>query len=198
MTRRIRFAVIFLPLFLSACVGQRTSMIPDELAWSELRESLQLEDDWTLRGRISLKKADDGYSGSLNWVQAGDAVDLSFRGPLGIGGFEISGDPGLLTIQTSNGEHFVVTDPVVDLEAGFGWSLPVHSMRYWVLGVPDPDDDYQARLAENGQALNFDQSGWQLSFRSYRDYDGQTLPRKMEMKHNDLRIRLVVDEWSFR
>jgi len=196
---KMRLAGIFLvPVLLLACVGQRGNVIPDQAAWENHREMLALADDWSLRGRISFKKAGDGYSGSLQWEQRGDDLDFRFRGPLGIGGFRISGNPTLLKIKNGKGDEYYVSDPVVDLENQFGWSVPVHSMRFWVLGIPDPNSEYQVNVDEHGQATNLDQSGWRVKYLGYRDFNGRQMPRKLQMSKEDLQIRLAVASWRMK
>ena len=84
------------------------------------------------------------------------------------------------------------------MEDQFGWSIPVHSMRFWVLGVPDPGGNYEVSVDDHGQALILDQAGWRVSYLSYRKFEGRTLPRRLEMTKSDLRIRLAVDRWQIK
>lgn len=185
--------------FLAACVSTRDPMTtPSDAQWTQRRERLQALEEWELRGRISLSTADDALSGTLTWRQLFGDMDFRFRGPLGIGGMRINGDEHQLRVKTSSGEEFYLTDPVVDLENRFGWHVPLYSMRHWVLGVPSTGGS--AALEEldgQGRLSSLEQDGWAVRYESYRQAGGEQLPRKLIMENGDIRIRLVVDRWSF-
>ncbi len=152
--------------------------------------------DWTVGGRIALKAGTEGWNGSLKWTQNTDRLDFRFTAPLGVASFRIQGDPELLRITLSSGEEYQVTDPVADLNRMFGWSVPVHSMRYWMLGVPDPRSEYSELLDEAGNSSQLEQRGWVVSFDRYREVDGQVLPRRIVMTGHEVRIRVAVDSWQ--
>lgn len=181
---------------LSACAGMPGTVSPDQAAWELRRDQLTSAQTWDIKGRISLRNAEDGYSGGLDWAQKGDELDFRFRGPLGVGGFRINGNPQLMLITTSKGEVYEVRDAELDLEYQFGWKIPIHSMRYWVIGIPDPSLEFDAVIDEDGRASLLDQQDWQIEYKSYRRYDGQVLPRRIEMRNADVRIRLAVDRWN--
>lgn len=189
-------SLVAISLWLAACASTPTSVDPDLGAWEQRQNSLWPAQSWDIKGRISLKNSEDGYSGALDWRQKGDDLDFRFRGPLGVGSFQIVGDPAGMTVTTSKGEVFDVTDAELDLEQQFGWRIPVHSMRFWVTGVPNPEFRYDAVVDQKGQASEMSQQGWDIEYKSYRRFEGVVLPRRMEMRSGDLRIRLAVDRWN--
>ena len=106
--------------------------------WLERRDYLRTLDDWRMEGRIALRAGRDGYNGTLSWEQFEDDLDFRFRGPFGFGGFRIHGDVDRLRIKTTGGDEMLLSDPQAEMEERFGWSLPVYSMRFWIVGVSDP------------------------------------------------------------
>ena len=167
-----------------------------EAQWQSQREKLLELEEWRLRGRIALSTEEEGLNGTLSWQQVYEDVDFRFRGPLGIGGFRIHGDRDRLRVKTSKGKVFFLQDPVVEMQAEFGWSVPVHSMRYWVVGVSDPGLPTNETLGPEGRLTQLEQMEWLVRYTSYRDYDGNILPRKVVMESEAVRIRLAVDEWQ--
>ena len=189
--------LFLLPLILlTACSALRREP-PDVGAWPVRLAALQDLDDWTLSARVAFATAEEGWNGSLTWRQEREAVDLSFRGPLGVGGVRIHGHPGELTVRTSKGEEFFVTEPEVELRRELGWTLPIGSMRYWILGVPDPGAQAGELVHEAGLLKHMIQQGWRVSYDSYREFDGNTLPRKLVMENDEVRIRMAVSRWLF-
>lgn len=78
----------------------------------------------------------------------------------------------------------------------FGWSLPVYSMRFWIVGVSDPGMTADETVDDDGMLLELSQNGWDVSFDGYRVEDGLLLPKKIVMESGDVRIRVVADRWQ--
>ncbi|CAN5122728.1 lipoprotein insertase outer membrane protein LolB [soil metagenome] len=166
-------------------------------SWPARREALQSLERWTLQSRIAVSTVDEGWGGTLSWRQEENHVDARFRGPLGVGGFHIEGRPDELTLETSDGERVVLTDPEAELAAELGWRVPLASMRYWMLGVADPDGGRSTEeLDEHGRLGGLTQRDWIVQYKSYRSFDGATLPRKLVMHNDALEIRLAIDDWE--
>src|SRR5262245_12983467 len=186
-------------LFLAGCATTRpgpTTAPP--MTWESRRDALLALPGWQVQGRIAINAGKDGGSGSFSWKQAHDDLDFRFSGPLGAGGFRIFGDDASLRVQTSDGEDFVLTDPVNDLRERYGWSVPLQSMRYWMLGVPDPQSEAGTTLDDAHQLISLEQLGWVVAYTNYADTDGMTLPHKLTLEGEGVRIRVVVERWELR
>ncbi len=183
---------------LSALVGCAAlrEPAPKAVDWNARRAALQALDDWTVRGRIAVATAEDGWSGSLTWRQEDEDVDLSFRGPLGVGGVHIFGTSEHLEVETTRGEALTITDPEHELYREFGWTIPVYSMRYWMLGASDPRTHAEEVVDEQGLLKALTQGGWTVRYESYREFEGRLLPRKLVLQNDAVRIRLAVSNWT--
>jgi len=164
--------------------------------WLERREMLQEIEEFRMEGRLSLNTGRRGYSGTVSWEQNDDIVDFRFRGPFGFGGFRIHGDPEQLRVKTTAGDELLLRDPEREMTERFGWSLPVHSMRYWILGVPDPALPASEVPGEDGPLESLEQSGWLLLYDSYSEAEGLLLPRRLDMERGEVRIRVMADRWN--
>ena len=77
----------------------------------------------------------------------------------------------------------------------FGWSLPVYSMRFWMLGVSDPAAGADETVDDDGVLVELAQGGWLIRYDGYTEKHGTLLPRKIVMESGDVRIRVVADRW---
>ena len=184
-------------IIIGGCVSPRDRIGEAlEVEWLERRDLLRQLDDWRMEGRIALRTGSDGYNGTLSWEQMDDLLDFRFRGPFGFGGFRIHGDLDRLRIKTTSGEELLMTDPEAEMRDRFGWSLPVYSMRFWIVGVSDPGMTADETVDDDGMLLELSQNGWDVSFDGYRVEDGLLLPKKIVMESGDVRIRVVADRWQ--
>jgi outer membrane lipoprotein LolB len=161
----------------------------------QLRRLRDLE-AWSLQGRVALAAGDHNFSGSLFWDQYEDEVDLQFRAPLGLGGFRIRGDGEAMEVELKSGERFVAQDPATELEHAFGWPFPVESLRYWMLGLPEPGFAWNETLGVNGTPKRLRQRGWQVDYDRFERIDGSFLPTRLQISGHGVRLRLAVDRWE--
>lgn len=195
------FARRRLPVLLVACLGLATGCVTappgdDAGQWRRHRAELLTLDRWSADGRVALRTADRGWSGNLSWSQEASDMDVRFRGPLGAGAFRLAGNSRGLRLHTADGEVLYFAEPQRELADEIGWYVPLDSMRYWVLGVADPEAPARETLDEQGRLAGLDQLGWQVSYESYRSDGVRMLPRKLVIESADVRIRFIVDRWS--
>ena len=95
------------------------------------------------------------------------------------------------------GEVTALADPERDLRRRFGWQIPVASLRYWALGIPDPARPADTEFDESGMLTALSQGGWDVTIDQYRDGGGAPMPRRLAAMRDGTRVRLVIDRWTF-
>ncbi|NHA15014.1 outer membrane lipoprotein LolB [Thioalkalivibrio sp. XN279] len=180
----------------AGCAGPAERPQAPGVDWLERRDMLREIEEFRMEGRLSLNTGRRGYSGTVSWEQNDDIVDFRFRGPFGFGGFRIHGDPNQLRVKTTSGDELLLRDPEKEMSERFGWSLPVHSMRYWILGVSDPGLPANEVPDADGLLDSMEQAGWLVRYDSYGEAEGLLLPRRLDMERGDVRIRVMTDRWD--
>lgn len=211
MVARARYAgaAALLPLLMLALLGGCTSLVrpPPAAALAvqplaERRAALQAVQSFQLEGRLAAAVDGEGFNANLGWTQRGDRSELDLRAPLGFGAARVVRDDGQLTLEASRGERFEGPLASEQLAQRLGFEPPLGSLRWWVLGVPDPaGPEATASLSTDGQSvLALDQLGWHIEYSEYARY-GDTaltarLPRRLTLMREGVRLRLVVDRWT--
>jgi outer membrane lipoprotein LolB len=186
-------------LMLTACSSLHETAptgAEDEPAWAAHQAQLTTLGAWEFDGRVGFINGKDSGSGSLDWKQKGEQCSLDFHGPLGAGAVHMEGDAALLHVKTSRGDDFVTDDPETDLGERLHQPLPVLSLRYWVLGMPDPSADFTKTSDASGQLVTLDQRGWHVEYREYAPVEGYSLPTQLTLQRDAVRIKLAVSDWT--
>jgi len=184
---------------LAACAtlsGRPPAGAANEAAWVARVSRLAALDAWELSGRVGVVTGKDGGSGSLDWKQHGAELSFDFRGPLGAGAVHMQGDAEALHVQSSRGDDFVTTDPEQDFTGHLHMPMPVLSMRYWLLGTPDPGAPYQKTIDARGDPLLLEQRGWQVEYQEYTEVQGVDLPVRFTLTRGEVRIKVAVSQWD--
>jgi outer membrane lipoprotein LolB len=164
--------------------------------WEVRRAALQSRNNFDLSGRIAVAAAQEGFNAKLRWEQKGPLSQLALDGPLGVGGVRITSDGKFLSVMNSRGEQLDSDAARREIEARLGFEPPLTSLRYWVLGVPNPSSPADEQLDESKRLASLTQDGWQIDYGGYTDVRGQALPSKVTLKRENVRVRLVVDGWG--
>jgi outer membrane lipoprotein LolB len=172
----------------------------DGLSYDARRQLLEGVDAWEIRGRLAVDTGQRGFQGSFDWRQRADSLDLSVRGPLGAGVLEVAGTPRSMTF-TARGETRTLTDPEAELSTLLGWWLPVGSLHAWLLGLADPGFRATLENGTDGTLAGLEQRLWHVAFPTYQlamladDANGVLVPRRIDLTHGDLKLRLTIDDW---
>ena len=116
-----------------------------------------------------------GGNGQIWWRQDGIVFRARLGGPLGIGTIFINGDHRELTVTDGDGQVTELNDAELDLRQMYGWTIPVTSLRYWALGIPDPSAPAETEIDENGRLIALQQRNWQVEITQYKEHSGQLL-----------------------
>ena len=191
-------ALLTAAAFFTACATLPVGT--DGLSYSDRRSKLEAVDAWDMRGRLAVATGDGGFQGSFSWRQEGDGLDLAVRGPLGNGVLQVAGTPSELTV-TARGETRQLEDPEADLSALLGWWLPVASLPKWLLGLSDDEFGSTTEPGADGTLAAIDQRLWHVAYQAYQlvplaETNGVLIPRRIDLAHGDLKLRLTIDRWQ--
>ena len=171
------------------------------LSWAQRQPLLQAVQGFALEGRLAAAVDGEGFNASVSWTQQGERSELDLRAPLGFGAARVVRDAAGLTLEGSRGERFSGPAASGQLTQRLGFEPPLDSLRWWVLGLADPNaGPAQPTLSADGRQLQaLQQAGWQLDYGEYARF-GETpelslLPRGLALTREGVRLRLVVDRW---
>jgi len=166
-------------------------------SWETRRPQLQSLEHFQLHGRVAVAAGGEGFNASLLWTQDGTRSEVTLGGPLGVGGAQLTATGDELTVVTSRGEHIESAAAHAELAARLGFDPPLASLRYWVLGVPDPTQPATESLDPAQQRLSgLTQGGWHVEYQSYESAGDGALPARLTLQRDAVRVRLLVDGWQ--
>ncbi|MGB5580553.1 MAG: lipoprotein insertase outer membrane protein LolB [Woeseia sp.] len=197
MANRI-FRCLLIAVLLGGCATQAGRSLPALDDWDSRKSVLEDVRNWGFNGRIALRDGDEGFQGSLHWEQRRDYFDARVSGPLGMGTVRIAGDADAVRVTDKDGVEARLFAPEADLKRLYGWQIPIESLRYWALGIPDPRYPAELKFQDDGSLAALQQSGWQVRIDRYSPGGGQLMPRRLKATRDSALVTLVIDRWTFR
>ena len=183
-----------LMLALAGCQTAPVAPAPT-IAWSVRRPTLQSLDRFGLQGRVAVAVGSQGFNAGIRWTQSGARTRLELTGPLGAGGVQVTANGADLSVITSSGKRLGADAARAELRDKLGFEPPLGSIRYWILGVPDPGAPASVRLDSQQRLTGLTQEGWRIDYTSYMPVGAEWLPRLLTLRRAGVRVRMVVDGW---
>jgi len=164
--------------------------------WSERRVSLQAIDKFEVNGQLAVATSSEGFSANLQWQQQGVGSDLLLRGPLGVGGARLNFDGEVLRVTNSQGTQLEGVTANAELIRMLGFEPPLTSLRYWLLGTPDPASVATEILDDKQRLAQLQQGEWQVDYGEYQQAAGLWLPRRVTMHRGAVKVKLQLSNWQ--
>ena len=171
-------------------VGCASAPVEPEVHYAATaREQLYKLERWSFEGRLALTGKNDSWSASINWGHKSDDEKIKLSGPLGQGAtiIQLTGD--LVTIDRGDEKAQSSTQPEAFINQQLGMFVPVRSLRYWVIGLPEPTSPYIAT------ATGFTQAGWLIDYKQMQSVDKQSMPHKITVSNEQVKLKLIIDQW---
>lgn len=193
--------ILSLMLLVSGCSTTKltspatTTTVP-KATWANREAKLSSIHRWHISGKIAMQTSRDSGSASVDWSQGQNQYNISLQGPLGAGAMKLRGQPGRVTLQTSDGKSYQAASAEQLLAKQMGFHLPVSNMNYWIRGLPVPDVAANTRFDQDGRIATMIQQGYRVDYLAYSNASGIDLPEKMTIVSSALRIKMIVYQWN--
>lgn len=196
--RLFHFSVLCAVLWLAGCStlpSNSGEQAEAERLWAGRQPLLARVQTWNIAGRLALQTGQEGWHISYRWQQQDQLYHIILADPLGQTSAELQGRPNGVTLLMADGRSATADNPDQLLEKRLGWPVPVQGLYYWVRGLPVPDVPESHGLDRDGRLIWLKQSGWDISYRRYGDFAGLSLPTKIFLDNDRIKVRLVIDGW---
>jgi outer membrane lipoprotein LolB len=197
-TVRRSLSLVALLLLVSACATRPPPAIgtAPESAWLAHRASVETLTDWQIRGRVAIRRDDDGWHADFDWQQRGDRYRLRLRGPFGQGAIELQGGPLGVWLKRQDQAPVYAGSAERLLREETGWDLPVVGLGDWLRGLPVAQEPAAFDWDGQGRLQSLRQDGWSIDYRRYRGVGERQLPDRMQLLRDSLLVKVVIDEWD--
>lgn len=175
-------------LLLAGCASVPSQ--PDGLYSHAVRSRLYDIKSWRLEGRVAIASARDSWTANIDWDHLPDLEKIRLSGPLGQGAVAIELDDKGVKIDRGGGNIQSSTEPQAFINQQLGLSVPLQSLRFWAIGLPEAGAPYQETVD------GFVQDGWLVAYKEIQKAGNEMLPRKMAVSNAHVKLKLIIDQWE--
>ena len=149
--------------------------------------------DYTLNGRVAVKRGNESRQAGIDWQHARDRDEIELSGPLGQRAARLMRGADGATLITSSRETVKAQDWNALAERVLGVVLPLDGMSRWVTADVADAKAERDSLGRPRQAVV---DGWRIDYLGYESEAADALPTLIEMHRDDIDVRLKIDIWE--
>ena len=192
-----RLLLIIIACLLQACV---TRLPPQPVEFKQHQSQVTPVNQWQIKGKLGIKAPAESFSASIHWQQVKAHYVIQLHGPLGQKSLRIEGSPKLVTLKEKGKDPVSSSSAESLFKRTTGWNLPLKQLDYWVRGLPAPGKIKAIAFNPQGLVEKLEQKDWLIKYEKYQaiTHQGQTLylPQKLIASHQDLRLTLLIRDWT--
>ncbi len=202
IVQRVGLSLLWMGLvlgFLAACATPREWVPPQDLV--EPEQWFAEHPSWRVQGRMALSDGQSGGQMSIGWRQAGESATIDLRAGLGRQWWRLSFDETKASLEGSEQEALLATEPEALVYEATGWPIPIEAFGQWVKGLPSARDEALV-FDEAGRLVSLVYEGWDVQLSGYElawSEEGQAveLPSRFEFRKSPLRLRVALNRWDW-
>lgn len=150
---------------------------------------------FTLVGRIAVRQDQRHYTASITWRHDPASDKILLATPLGQGIAELTRDASGTHLVTAERREFTAPDWHALSTQMFGFALPLSQLPRWLV-ADVPVDALGVSYDGAGRARSMVVADWQVGYLGYESEAADALPTLIELKREDIGVRLKIDEWQ--
>lgn len=175
-------------VLLTAC--STVPIAPTESYSKSARSQLYALQHWSFEGRLALSAKKDSWSASMVWQHDADNEQIKLSGPLGQGATVIRLTPEQVVIDRGGQNVQTSTNPEQFITQQLGMAVPIHSLRHWVVGLPEPGQAFFETTT------GFKQGQWLVTYKEMQSVGKQRMPQKIIVMNDQVRLKVIIDQWD--
>jgi outer membrane lipoprotein LolB len=151
--------------------------------------------DFFLAGRLAANKGDQHYAVNITWRHTTERDEIFVATPLGQGIAELTRDAAGARLTTADRQEFAAPDWQALSAQVFGFALPLSALPRWLM-ADVPAGALGVHHDRSGRPQRMVADDWQVAYPDYASDAADALPALIELKREDIEVRLKVDEWQ--
>ncbi|HIF17739.1 MAG TPA: outer membrane lipoprotein LolB [Cycloclasticus sp.] len=149
---------------------------------------------WSLMGRLSVRNKKESWLTSLSWKHKDSINQLTLSTLLGGIVATLAYSKEGVWVSDSDGNMHEASS--AELHSMLGYSPPLRHLHFWITGVPNPNLMIENEASNSLGVHSFKQDGWDVKLERFNFFADVFLPTRVTLFKDELKIKLVVDEWS--